>query len=115
MSGEGSDNQPPPSRGRRVLTWLDYAMSIIATGKPPIPEHERRRNQELFLRQKAELTQIALLVTLTYVVAVVTVARNLPAALPPLIVWGAIFTLFAWALKIAQCIMNRRRRRLWRR
>jgi hypothetical protein len=112
MSGEGAPQ--PPSRGRRVLAKLDYALSILITGKPPIPADEQRRNREAFMRMTREFTEIAVLVTLLWVVAMTAAYLDLPVALPPLVGWGALFVGMFWFLKIAQIVMNRRRLRPWR-
>lgn len=112
MSGEGGAQRP--ARDQRVLARLDYALSILITGKPPIPPDERQRNREAFMRMTREFTEITVLVTLLWLVAMTAAYLDLPAALPPLIGWGALFVGLFWFLKIAQIVMNRRRLRPWR-
>jgi hypothetical protein len=112
MSGEGAPRRP--SLGRRVLAWLDYALAIVVTGKPPIPADEQRRNREAFMRMTREFTEIAVLMTLLWLVAMTAAYLDLPAALPPLLGWGSFLVAFFWCLKIAQIVMIRRRLRPWR-
>ncbi|MDD2859724.1 MAG: hypothetical protein PHI71_01475 [Acidiphilium sp.] len=96
------------SRGRRVLDWLGYGVSIIATGKPPITADERRQNRETFMRQTRKLTEIALLITLIWVLAVVTAAWLFPPALHLVLGWGGCMVAFVGFLKISQIVLNRR-------
>lgn len=112
MTGQGAPQAP--AQGRRLLGWLGYGVSIVATGKPPIPADEQRRNRESFMRHTRELTKIALLVTLMWGFAAIAAAWHLRPALPPIIRWGAFFVVFVWFLKISQIVMNRRRLRPWR-
>ncbi|HQT84925.1 MAG: hypothetical protein B7Z58_13860 [Acidiphilium sp. 37-64-53] len=112
MSGQGEPQAP--SRGRRACAWLDYGVSVIATGKPPITADEQRRNREAFMRQTRELTEIALSVTLMWALAALTAAWHLRPALPAIRGWGGVLVAFVWCLKISQIVMNRRRLRPWR-
>ena len=100
----------------RVEAWLAWFCLGVRPGS--VTERERQRNRQEFLRAKQELTLFCILFTVTVVYLEVLVARwSARAGLPhPYSQWWlvALPVIGAWALKIGQLVMNRRRRRIWK-
>ncbi|MGH7121085.1 MAG: hypothetical protein ACREFP_19200 [Acetobacteraceae bacterium] len=117
-SGTGRERlvRQMPQGLKRIEAWLAWFCLGVRPGS--VTERERQRNREEFLRAWQELTVFCILFTVTMIVLEAAVARlsaqaDLPhpynhswlIALPVTGVWG---------LKVAQVVMNRRRRKIWK-